>query len=125
MQDYRKLRVWAKAHHLALATYRATGDFPAEERYGLTSQLRRACVSIPSNIAEGCGRDSDGDFVRFLRIAQGSANEVEYQLFLASELSYLDSVTHRELARRVREVKKMLNAFVQRIRNKKPTANHQ
>ena len=129
MQDFKQLRVWDNAHRLALAVYRATAAFPKSEMYGLTSQIRRACVSIPSNIAEGCGRDSDGDFARFLRIAQGSANEVEYQLLLASELMYIEPVTYRDLTGQIVQVKRMLNALTQRvdprttrIRKSKPTA---
>ncbi|MEM1044260.1 MAG: four helix bundle protein [Bacteroidota bacterium] len=122
MQDFKHLRVWETAHQLVLVIYRVTAHFPKEEQYGLTSQLRRAATSVPSNIAEGCGRDSDGDFARFLRIAQGSANEVEYQLFLASDLGYLDAVVYGDLARQIAEAKRMLNAFIQRVDPKKPRA---
>ena len=72
MKDFRKLDVWAKAHALALGVYRVTSIFPAEERYGLISQMRRACASIPTNIAEGCGRNSDAELSRFLQISMGS-----------------------------------------------------
>jgi four helix bundle protein len=89
MQDFRQLKVWEKAHHLALEVYKATSTFPKEEIYGLTSQLRRASGSIPTNIAEGCGRNTDADFARFLQIAMGSASETEYQLILAYDLEFL------------------------------------
>jgi len=85
MKDFRKLDVWAKAHALTLAIYRVTAGFPTEERYGLTSQLRRACVSIPTNIAEGCGRNSDAELARFAEIAMGSSSEVEYLLLLSRD----------------------------------------
>jgi four helix bundle protein len=80
MKDFRHSQVWEKAHHLTLAVYRATASFPSEERYGVTSQLRRGATSIASNIAAGCGRATDPDFPRCLDIAAGSASEVEYQL---------------------------------------------
>ena len=83
MQDFRQLKVWRKAHSLALAIYKGTVRFPRTELYGLTSQIRRACVSIPANIAEGCGRGGDPELGRFLQIAMGSASELEYHLLLA------------------------------------------
>lgn len=82
MRDFKKLNVWQKAHALTVHVYKATYDFPREELYGLTSQIRRASVSIPANIAEGCGRGSEADFCHFLQIAFGSASELEYHLFL-------------------------------------------
>ena len=85
MKDFRQLKVWEKAHHLALEVYKTTATFPKEEIYGLTSQLRRASVSIPTNIAEGCGRNTNADFARFLQIAMGSASETEYELILAHD----------------------------------------
>lgn len=88
MRDFRQLKVWAKAHSLTLAVYRATAAFPREEQYGLTSQLRRAAASIPTNLAEGCGRYGDAELARFVGIAAGSASEVEYLLMLARDLKY-------------------------------------
>lgn len=86
MKDFRNLRVWEKAHHLTLEIYRVTSAFPKEETYGLTSQIRRACVSIPANVAEGCGRDSEAELLRYLKIAMGSSSELEYELLLANQL---------------------------------------
>src|SRR6266446_2757718 len=83
MKDFRQLKVWEKAHLLALAVYPITARFPREETYGLTAQIRRAACSIPANIAEGCGRDGDAELARFCVIARGSATELEYQLLLA------------------------------------------
>lgn len=83
MKDFKKLIVWKKAHEMTLNIYRTTKSFPKDEVYGLTSQLRRAASSIPANIAEGCGRNSDAELARFLQIAAGSASEVEYHLLLA------------------------------------------
>jgi four helix bundle protein len=82
MRDFRELKVWEKAHQLALEIYKATSTFPKEERYGLTSQMRRATVSIPADIAEGCCRKGDAEFARFLQIAMGSASELEYHICL-------------------------------------------
>jgi four helix bundle protein len=83
MQDFRKLRVWQRAHELTLSLYRATATFPAAERFGLTSQIRRASSSIGANLAEGCGRIGDAEFARFCSIGMGSACELEYHLLLA------------------------------------------
>jgi four helix bundle protein len=88
VKDFRKQKVWQKAHDLALEVYRVTEAFPKTELFGLTSQIRRAGVSIPANIAEGCGRDTDADFSRFLQIAMGSASELEYHLLLAHDLGF-------------------------------------
>jgi len=86
IQNFRNIQVWQKAHELTLQVYKATKTFPKEEIYGLTSQMRRAALSIPCNIAEGCARSTDADFARFLDIAIGSASEVECQLLLARDL---------------------------------------
>lgn len=89
MQDFRNLKVWERAHQLTLAVYSSTSNFPHEERYGLTSQIRRAAVSIPANLAEGCGRGGDVDFKLFVQIAMRSACELEYHLLLACDLKLL------------------------------------
>jgi four helix bundle protein len=86
MRDFRNLQVWEKAHALALSVYKATVSFPKEELYGLTSQIRRSSTSIPTNIAEGCGRNGDAELARFMSIGMGSASELEYQLLLAHDL---------------------------------------
>lgn len=90
MRDYKKYKVWELGHQMALETYRLTQSFPNEEIYGITSQMRRASYSIPSNIAEGCGRESDAEFKRYLIISQGSASELEYFTILAKDLGYLN-----------------------------------
>jgi four helix bundle protein len=115
MRDFRELAVWVKAHSLTLEVYGATRSFPADERFGLTAQLRRAAASIPTNIAEGCGRGGEREFARCLSIAAGSASETEYQLLLACELGYLTSETHDRLQAQVNEVQKMLGAFHRRL----------
>jgi four helix bundle protein len=116
MQDFRDLKVWAKAHHATLAVYRVSETFPASERYGITSQMRRAASAIPANIAEGCGRGSDADFARFLQIALGSASELEYFLLLARDLQFLSSPSHDEIARDTQEIKRMLASLIGRLR---------
>jgi four helix bundle protein len=114
MQDFRDLKVWAKAHQLVLDVYRATASFPRAELYGLTSQLRRSAVSVPSNIAEGCCR-SKGDFARFVQIAAGSASELEYQLLLAKDLDLLRIDTFQPLSDQTIEVKRMLAGLLARL----------
>jgi four helix bundle protein len=115
MRDFRELKVWQKAHAFTLDVYRQTKRFPADERFGLTSHLRKSATSVTSNIAEGCGRNTNRDFTRFLTIAAGSASEAEYQLKLAVDLGYLRREDHRELNSHVNEVKRMLNAMIQKL----------
>jgi four helix bundle protein len=115
MEDFKDLKVWAKAHELTLTVYRQTRTFPKEEMYGLTSQLRRSAVSIGANIAEGCGRRSDAEMKRFCQIARGSASEVEYHLLLARDLQYLPSAESEDLEEKVHEVQRMLASLVQRL----------
>lgn len=89
MSDFKQLAVWQKAHEATLEVYKITRSFPSDERFGLTSQIRRAAVSIGSNLAEGRGRKSDADFARFVRIALGSAYELQYQLLVARDIGYI------------------------------------
>ncbi len=112
MADFRKYHVWHKAHELTLLTYRTSRGFPTDERFGLTAQIRRSVASIPTNIAEGCGRHGDRDRARFFNIAMGSASEVEYQLMLSRDLEYLEKTTFEELNGLVIEVKKMLSSLI-------------
>ena len=110
--------MWGKSHELTLRIYALTSEFPRQEIYGLTSQIRRACASIPTNIAEGCGRNSSPDFARFLQIAMGSASETEYLILLAHDLKYLNVDQHAELIDMIVSVKKMLTALLRNIRAK-------
>jgi four helix bundle protein len=112
LKDFKELKVWHKAYHLALAIYEASRQFPREEIYGLTGQLQRAAVSVGANIAEGCGRRSDGELVRFLQIARGSASEVEHHLLLARDLKFLLASTHQDLEKKLQEVQRMLTSLV-------------
>jgi len=115
MKDFRKLKVWEKAHQLVLAVYRTTASFPRDETYGLTMQARRAASSIPSNIAEGCGRDGDAELARFCLIARGSATELEYQILLAHDLKMIPSARYEELSQQIAEIKRMLTVLVQKL----------
>ncbi len=115
MKDFRKLKVWGRAHKLAVEVYKATAGFPRSETFGLASQMRRAAVSIPSNLAEGCGRRTDAELSRFSDIALGSASELEYQILLAQDLGYLDAGGSAGLGCEVVEVNRMLGGFVRQL----------
>jgi len=115
MKDFRTLSVWNKAHALTLCVYKLTESFPRHELYGVTGQMRRAAVSIPANIAEGCGRSGEGDFHRFLSNAMGSAVEVEYFLLLAKDLLFLSDMDYEALQRQVVEIQRMLGALVRKV----------
>lgn len=117
-RNFRTLNVWEKSHQLTLDVYKSTSGFPREELFGLTSQIRRAAVSIPANIAEGCGRGG-GDFARFCRIAAGSASELQYHLLLVSDLGFLDALTYRRLEKQTTEVERMLAGLIDSIVNGK------
>ncbi|HSB02086.1 MAG TPA: four helix bundle protein [Anaerolineales bacterium] len=116
MKDFRSLKVWEKAHALTLATYKLTEQFPKQELYSLTSQVQRAAVSIPANIAEGCGKDSDSELKRYFSIAMGSASELEYLLLLARDLGYLQGSNYQSAQNDLVETRKMLNAFIQKLK---------
>lgn len=116
MEDFKDLRVWAKAHDLTLALYGITRAFPKEETYGLTSQLRRAAASVGANIAEGFGRRSDAEMRRFIQIDRGSANEIEYHLLLARDLEFLTGDEHRTLSAQVLEIQRMLASLAQSLK---------
>ncbi|MGZ3689771.1 MAG: four helix bundle protein [Bdellovibrionota bacterium] len=115
MKDFKDLRVWEKAHSLTIGVYRATREFPKEELFGITSQMRRAASSIGANIAEGSGRRSDGDLTRFLHIARGSAAELEYHLLLARDLDLMSRATSELLGKQVDEVQRMRTSLIQQV----------
>jgi four helix bundle protein len=116
MGDFRKLGTWQRAHKLALQVYRSTQGFPENERYGLMTQLRRAAVSVVSNIAEGAGRRNDRELARFLSIARGSVRELECQLLLSRDLGYIGSADWGVLDADTQEVSRMLNGLMKRVR---------
>jgi four helix bundle protein len=114
MQDYRKLEAWQKAHSITLSTYAKTADFPKAELFGLTSQMRRAAVSVPANIAEGCYR-GQRSLAQSLRIALGSAGELEYYVILAGDLQLLSESDRKILATEVSEVKAVITGFLKSV----------
>lgn len=122
MKDFRELVVWQGAHSPAVVVYKATKSFPKEELYGLTSQMRGACVSIPAKIVEGCGRGSDADFARFVHIAMGTACELEYPLLLAQELDFLERTDFDRLSGALVEIKKMLSGLIGKLKASSLTA---
>ena len=106
MKDFRDLKIWSRSHQLTLQVYELTRSFPKEEIYGLVSQIRRSASSIPTNIAEGCGRNTDADFARFLDTSMGSASELEYQLILSRDLAYLSLEAYETTNTELVEIKK-------------------
>jgi four helix bundle protein len=115
MQPFTELKVWQRGHALALAIYKLSKQLPDDERFGLTAQIRRAAVSVPSNIVEGSRRQHAGDFARFLNLAEGSLGEVEYLLMLARDLGYLAAEEARPHIGEVSELARMLFAFRRRV----------
>ncbi len=116
MQSYKELVVWKKSIQLVISIYDIVKMFPKEEMYGLSSQIKRAAVSVPSNIAEGHDRNSDKEFCQFLCIARGSLAELETQLIIASKLEYLNEISINEILRDCDEIGKMLNALIKKIK---------
>ncbi|WP_298310922.1 four helix bundle protein [uncultured Aquimarina sp.] len=115
MRDFKELKVWAKSHKLYLLIYGITNEFPNEEKFGVISQIRRASSSVPTNIAEGCGHDSNKEFARYLRIASASISEVEYLVILSADLNYVQEEQKIELMNQVISIKKMLYHLVKSI----------
>lgn len=122
MRNYKELIVWKSAHRATLEIYSSTRQFPREELYGLTSQLRRASASIGANIAEGSGRRSNNEICRFLQIARGSASEAEYHLILAHDLKFLQDDDFHRLSGQMDELQRMLTALIQSLRRKTDVA---
>ena len=118
MRDHTKLRAFELADELAVLVYRVTAGFPKEELYGLTSQMRRAVISVPSNIVEGCARDSQADYLRFLHMAFGSLRELHYQLSLAKRLGFLADQDSSLIEPKIVETEKVLNALIRSLKNK-------
>ena len=121
LKNYKDLKVWQRAYQLCLEIYKITKGFPDEEKYGLTSQLRRAAVSVPSNIAEGYGRKTTPEYIQFLYIAYGSICEIETQILLAGDLGYIEPVKLEMLHEGVGEVERMLKALIKSLENKHST----
>ena len=117
MRDHKKLRAFELADEVALLRYKSTAEFPKYEQFGLTSQMRRAAVSVPSNIVEGCSRETSSDYMRFLEIAFGSVRELEYQITLAQRLGYMPATN--DLHPKAIECSKVLGALVRSLRKPK------
>lgn len=115
MRNYRDLQVSSKAHNLTLDLYRLSREFPREETYGVTSQLRRAAVSIAANLAEACGRRTGNELARFVRIAMGSASELGYHLLLSRDLGFMKEADFERTAASLTEVRKMLTSFLSSV----------
>src|SRR5687767_2176843 len=118
MFTFESLKVWKRSHALVLTIYEQTRRFPPDEKFGLTSQLRRAAVSIPANLAEGCKRSSPGDFARHVAIARGSASEVDYLIVLSSELGYLEASSAEPLRHELGEILSMLTSLWNTLRSR-------
>ncbi len=116
MQDFTKLLVWQKAHNLTISIYKLTSQMPSEEKFGLISQIRRAYISIESNLAEGFGRDSDKDFARFVDISMGSSFELRCQLLIARDLGYINLSKYQLLESDILEVNRMLGGLLKKLR---------
>ncbi len=115
MRDFKKYDIWKLSHDLTLEIYKVSKDFPKEEIYGIVSQIRRASASIPTNISEGCGRNSDADFNRFLTIALGSASETEYLLILSKDLNYINENTIEKLNSDINLIKQKIYSLKQKL----------
>lgn len=116
MKDFKNIEIWTRSHQLTLEIYRAAQQFPKEEMWGLTSQLRRAVASIPTNIAEGCGRRTNAELANFLNIASGSASEVEYEILLAKEVGYISTEQYESWTREISELRSMLAAYMKKLK---------
>jgi four helix bundle protein len=119
LRNYKDLKVWQKAYQLCVEIYKVTRSFPHEERYGLTSQIRRASVSIPSNIAEGYGRKTTQEYIQALYIAYGSNCELETQIQLADDLSYIEAQISKKLQNDIGDIERMLKALIKSLENKR------
>jgi len=116
MHNFKELKVWQISRQLVKSVYELSGSFPTEEKYGITSQLRRCSVSIPTNIAEGCGRNTDKDFAHFLNISLGSAYELESLLFLCFDLKLISENQLEEILARIAEIQKMTFGLIKTLR---------
>jgi len=116
MRNFKELEVWELGKYLAIQTYNQTKSMPKEEMYGLTSQMRRAAISIPSNIAEGCSRSSNKEFVRFLEIAIGSSFELKTQLIISAELEFLDGEKVESIQESINQLQKKINSFIKSVK---------
>ena len=119
MNTFRDLLIWQKSMNLVTEIYQLTNSFPKEEIYGLSSQIRRSAISIPSNIAEGYGRDGNGDYLRFLNISISSLFEIQTQLEISYNLKYINQIQFNKTNGESREIERMLSAFIRKIKDRK------
>jgi len=117
LKNYKELKVWQKSYQLCLEIYQLTAGFPMDEKFGLTSQIRRCAVSVPSNIAEGYGRKTTADYIKFLYIAYGSNCEMETQIMLSGDLDYIDKPVMKRIIDDINEVERMLKALIKSLEN--------
>jgi four helix bundle protein len=117
MVDNKNYTVWKKAHALVLDIYKTTRAFPSEEKFNLISQINRAALSIPTNIVEGCGRETQKEFLRFLYISSGSAFELEYLILVSTDLNFIDPKSSKNLMGEIKEIKKMLYGLIQKVKS--------
>src|SRR5436853_202748 len=123
MRPHEKLEVWSRAVEFVVTIYKATAEFPKEEKFGLTSQIRRAAVSVPANIAEGAARQSSKEFAHFLAIAQGSASELETELLIAERLGYFETDAHKEMYNELNTIARMIVGLSQHLKRKETMEN--
>lgn len=117
MQDFKSLKIWKESHALAIEVYKLTKQFPYSERFGVSSQMRRAVASIPANIAEGSGRRTRTDFQRFLFNSQGSLKELEYFIILSNDLRYLSDEESDKILRKISQIARMVTGFIRSLHN--------
>ena len=118
LKNYKELQVWQKAYQLCLAIYKRTNSFPKEERFGITSQIRRAAVSIPSNIAEGYCSKTTKEYIQALYIAYGSVCELETQILLSSDLGYMSAEDFEQLQKDLGDIERMLKGLIKSLESK-------
>ena len=117
MRNFRELTIWIDSLNIVKSIYSISQNLPKDETYGLKSQIQRAAVSIPSNIAEGCSRSSNKDFKRFLEIAQGSAFELETQIIIIKDLNFINNYNFEDLFEKIKKLQKMLNSFIEKLKS--------
>ena len=117
MRDFRQLEIWQRSHTLTLKIYSVTQAFPKEKVYGLTSQMRRSASSVPTNIAEGCGRESVVELKRFLTITAGSSSELQYQCILSKDLNYLNETIFKELFDEISQIRRMIFGYAEKLKS--------
>ena len=116
MVDYKNYKVWQKSHELVIDIYQITSTFPKSEQFNLVSQINRASLSVPTNIVEGCGRETQKELIRFLYISSGSAHELEYLILVSSELKFISTKDSKALLKKIDEIKKMLFSLIKTIK---------